>query len=122
LDDRFAGGDGDSYRQFQIWIVFVQELDGLLKPQSCPYGPLRVVLVGDGGAKEGQNCVAHQARQGAFVTIDRCDQMLESAVHDLRPIFRIHLFSCGSGTFDVTEQDGDYPPLARHSVPAARGF
>src|SRR3712207_7373466 len=38
-----------------------------------------------------QDGVAHQPRQRALVAVDRRDQVLEGAVHDLGPLLRVEL-------------------------------
>jgi hypothetical protein len=53
--------------------------------------PTLIVFVGDGRAEESQNTVAHQACNHTFVTVDRFDQVLESAVDDIRPFLGIEL-------------------------------
>jgi len=74
--------------------------------------PRWVRRVGDGGAEEGQNRVAHQPGQRALVTINRRYQVLEGPVHDLGPLFRVQLLCGGGGTGHVAEQHRDHPAFA----------
>ncbi len=84
--------------------------------QPGEHRPLRVVLVGDRCAEEGQHRVAHQAGQGALQAVDWGDQVLEGTVHDLGPIFGVHSLGRGGGAFDVTKEDRHHPALAFHTM------
>ena len=90
--------------------------------QAGPHGALGVVFVGDGGAEEGQDGVAHQARHGAFKLVDRLDHVLEGAVHDVGPLFGVERFGGGRGAFDIAEEHGDDAPLAHHGARSPRGL
>ena len=83
---------------------------------------LRVVLVGDRRAEEGEDRVAHQPGERALVAVDRRDQALEGAVHDLGPVLGIHRLGHRGRAFDVAEQHRDGAALALHRAAGAGGL
>ena len=87
-----------------------------------PDRALRVVLVRDRCAEEREDRVAHQSSERALIAVDRGDQPLERAVHDLRPIFGVQRLRHRGGALDVAEQHGDDTPLALHRSARAGGL
>jgi hypothetical protein len=82
-------------------------------------GSLGVVLVGDGGAEEGEDSVAQEAGQGPLVPVDGLDQALEGTVHDLGPLLGVHAGRGGGGALHVAEEHGDGPALSPHPAAGA---
>ncbi len=78
--------------------------------------------MGDGRAEKGQQPVAHQPGNGAFVAVDGAHHALERAVDDVAPLFGVELFGQGGGAFDVAEEHGDDAAFAGHCAGAAGGF
>ena len=95
---------------------------GKYSSQTGQNRSLGIVFVGDWRAKESQQPVAHEPRDGSFVLIDGLDHPGESAVDDLGPFFRIKASGRGRRAFDITEQHGDNPSLAGHLAHFAGGF
>ena len=59
--------------------------------------------MGDGGTEEGQDRVAHETGEGTLITVHRRDQVLEGAVHDLSPLFRVELLGGRRRALDIAE-------------------
>jgi hypothetical protein len=74
-------------------------------------GPLGVILVRDRGTEERQDRIAHQAGHRAAIARHRAVHEGKSAVHHVRPVFRIQLFGDRGRARDVGEKDGREPPL-----------
>ncbi len=75
-----------------------------------------------GSAEKGENGIAHEPRDQAFILVDRLDHVLEGAVDDLGPIFGVQLFGGGGRTFDITEENRDHAPFTLHGATRARRF
>jgi len=68
--------------------------------------------VGHWRAEKGQQAVAHQTGDSAFIFIDWPYHLLESAVDDLRPFLGIELFGQRGGALNIAEEHGDDAPLS----------
>src|SRR2546423_1484648 len=109
-DDDQAGVDADAHLEVEATVALELLTEGpdlFDDSEAGEDGPLRVVFVGDRGAEESEDGIAHEAGEGALKSIDGGYQVLEGAIHDLGPFFRVeHLGHRGRG-FDVAEEGGD---------------
>ena len=83
-------------------------------------GPLRIVLVGDGSAEEGEYGVAHQTCERSLVAVDGTDEPLERPVDDVCPVLRVELLGGSRRPLHVGEQHRDRPPFAGHRLAGPR--
>ena len=90
--------------------------------EPCPDRALRVVLVRDRRAEEREDRVAHQPGERSLVAVDRRDEPLERAVHDLGPVLGVQGLGHRGRALDVAEQHGDDASLALHGSARAGGL
>ncbi len=83
----------------------------LVQLEGGPHGPLGVVLVGDGGAEQGQDGIAHDLVDPSAEGDDVGDQPLEAPVHQLLDLLGVAVLrQCGEPD-QVGEHDGDHAPF-----------
>src|SRR4030095_15782914 len=63
--------------------------DALLHPKRGVTRPHRVILVGQRGAEEGHDAVAHHLVHGALVAVDGLHHQLENGIQELVRLLRI---------------------------------
>jgi len=66
------------------------------------------------GAPKGQDRVAHEAGEGTFIAVDRRDQVLECAVHDVGPLLRVQFLGRSRGALDIAEEHRHDAAFALH--------
>ena len=108
---------GDVALPLQAGSIRFRPLDDL---QRGAAGTLRVVLVGDGCPKEGQDGVAHQTDQGALVAVDGLDQDVKGAVHDLHHLLGVQVLGHLGEALDVGEEDGHHAAFAAYLAPRSQ--
>ena len=64
--------------------------------------------------EESQKTISHQPSDDAFISVDGLDHVFKSAVDNLAPVFRVHLFRGCGRTANVTKQHGNHAALADH--------
>ena len=75
-------------------------------------GPGGVILVGNGGAKEGHNAVAQHLVHGAFIAVHRVHHGMQSRVQKLLGGFRIKATDEFQRVFEIRKQHRDLLALA----------
>jgi hypothetical protein len=86
--------------------------DRLLHPQRGIAGADGVVLVGQRGAEEGHDPVAHDLVDGAFVAVDGLHHPLEHGVEELARLLGIPVGEQLHGALEIGEEHGDLLALA----------
>src|SRR5216683_682891 len=83
-----------------------------LNPKACMDGPNRVVLVRNGGAKQGHDPVPQELVDGPLIAMNLDEHELEGSRHHPMDILRIEPFGQGGESRHVHEQHGDLLALA----------
>ena len=86
--------------------------DGLLHPERRITSAHGMILVGDRGAEQGHDSIAHNPVHGALVAVDRLNHAFEHGVEELLRVLRVAISKQLHRTLDVGEQHGDLLPLA----------
>jgi hypothetical protein len=71
-----------------------------------------MVLVGEGGAEEGHDAVAHDLVDGTLVLVNGFHHALENGIQQLTRLFGVALGEQLHGSLEVGKQDGDLLALA----------
>jgi hypothetical protein len=89
--------------------------------QAGEHRALRVVFVRDGRPEEGQDAVPQQLRHRALVAVHRGHEVLDGALHHVRPLLGVEVPRHGGRAFDVAKEHGDDATLTRHAAARLRG-
>ncbi|MCY1218524.1 hypothetical protein D9M72_304730 [compost metagenome] len=92
---------------------------GLLHAQRGEQGPLRMVLVRDGGAEQRQDAVAHRLGHVALIVMNRLHHQGQDRIDQAAGILGIQVVNQRGRPGHVGEQRCDHLALA---VPRAAGF
>jgi len=84
---------------------------GFHHAQASTHGPLRIVFMRLRIAKVDQQAIAQILGNRAVKTLDHCSTGLMVGTHHLPQVFRIELSGEHSRIHQVTEEDGELPPL-----------
>jgi hypothetical protein len=79
--------------------------DPLLDPEGGIAGAHRVVLVGDGGAEQRYDAVAHDLVHGPLVAVDGLDHAFEDGVQELPRLLRVTVGEQFHGALEIGEED-----------------
>jgi len=74
-----------------------------------------VILMGERGAEEGHDPVAHDLVDRAFIVMDGFHHALEDGIEELPGLLGVTVGKQFHGAFEVREEDGDLLPLAFQS-------
>jgi hypothetical protein len=80
-------------------------LHALLHPQGRIAGAHRVVLVGDGGAEQRHDAVAHDLVHGPLVAVDGLDHAFEDGVQELPRLLGVTVGEQFHGALEIGEED-----------------
>ena len=92
--------------------LFGVTLDRLLHANRRVAGPHRVILVGERGAEERHDPVAHDLVDRTLVLVNRLDHALEDGVENLARLFRIAVRQELQRALEIGEEDGHLLALA----------
>src|SRR5713101_288315 len=71
-----------------------------------------MVLMGQGGAKQGHDAVAHDLVDGAVITVDGLDHSCQHWIEQLARLLRVSISQQLHRTLEVGEEDRDLLALA----------
>ena len=71
-----------------------------------------MILMGEGGAEEGHDAVAHHLIDGAFVAVDCLHHPLQDRVEDLASLLRVAVGEQLHRALEIGEEHGDLLALA----------
>jgi hypothetical protein len=94
--------------------LFRIRLHGLLHPERREAGSHGVVLVGEGGAEEGHDPIAHHLVHGALVAVDGVHHQREEGIENLARLLGIAVGEQLHGALEIGEEHGDLLALALH--------
>ena len=110
-DEHLAGVDADAHPQRVGARLGGEVGHRRLQPERGAHGTLGVVLVGDGGAEDGEQPVADDLVDTAAEVGDVGGQALEEAVDQVLDLLGVAAFGEGGEAHEVGEQDRDHPAL-----------
>ena len=122
-DDDRPGVDADTDTQIGARLRAMLRSQVVDRPhhlEPATHRALRIVLMRDRRAEEGQHAVAHESRDGPVIALDRPVHETEGLAHDGRPVLWVHVLGDRGGIRDVGEEHGDLPSLAGRRRAALR--
>ncbi len=88
--------------------------DSFLHPQRRITCAHRVVLLGERGAEESHDAIAHDLVDGALVAVDGLHHPLEDGIENLAGLLRIAVGEQLHGALEIGEEDSDLLAFALH--------